>query len=82
MPLCPHRNVAAGHREDLPAYWPTGLKALVASCWAQDPSQRPSFDTVLTQLYNLQMSGEVEHMNDKRPTGNYDPTMDCGCSIM
>jgi serine/threonine protein kinase len=29
------RRVSQGHREELPAFWPKQLKALVAACWAQ-----------------------------------------------
>lgn len=31
----PHPQVAGGHREELPPYWPKPLKQLVAACWAQ-----------------------------------------------
>jgi hypothetical protein len=37
---------------------------------------------VLHQLHQLQMGGEVEHMDDQRPKGDYNPMMDCGCAIM
>jgi mitogen-activated protein kinase kinase kinase 7 len=74
--------VANGHREDLPHYWPFALKDLVASCWAQDPASRPSFAQVLDMLYQLKLTGAVEHMDDRRPKGEYNPVNDCGCAIM
>jgi mitogen-activated protein kinase kinase kinase 7 len=74
--------VANGHREALPLYWPPGLKDLVAACWAQDPTARPSFAGVLDMLHQLKLSGVVEHMDDRRPKGDYNPVNDCGCAIM
>ncbi|KAI8465382.1 MAG: hypothetical protein J3K34DRAFT_396170 [Monoraphidium minutum] len=74
------QRVSEGHREEMPGYWPKPLKALVASCWAQDPAARPSFKSVLQQLYDMRRSGVGEALDALRPRGNYNPTTDCGCS--
>lgn len=75
-------QVAAGHREEMPAYWPQPIKKLIADCWAQDPSKRPSFARILDQLYQMKRGHVAETLDALRPRGNYNPTSDCGCSIM
>jgi mitogen-activated protein kinase kinase kinase 7 len=74
--------VANGHREALPSYWPASVKALVASCWAQDPGARPDFKQVLRQLYAMKQAGVDAEMEKARPKGDYNPVTDCGCCIM
>lgn len=73
------KQVAEGHRESFPGFFPPGLRALIASCWAQDPNERPSFADVLRALVEIKTSGVVEHMDKARPRGSYDPVNDCGC---
>jgi hypothetical protein len=58
------------------------VRALVASCWAQDPRQRPTFKQVLKELYALKQAGVDVTMEGLRPRGDYNPVTDCGCSIM
>lgn len=58
------------------------VRALVSSCWAQDPRQRPTFKQVLKELYALKQAGVDVTMEGLRPRGDYNPVTDCGCSIM
>jgi hypothetical protein len=76
------RAVAAGHREAMPPHWPAALRKLIAACWEHDPAKRPAFKEVLVRLYALKQAGVDEAMEAARPRGDYNPTMDCGCSIM
>lgn len=38
----------------IPPSVPSALRSLMVKCWHQDPSSRPSFDQILTQLDSLQ----------------------------
>jgi len=76
------RQVANGHREELPAHWPAQVKVLISSCWAQDPKARPAFKQILKELYALKQAGVDVVMEGLRPKGDYNPVTDCGCSIM
>jgi serine/threonine protein kinase len=76
------RQVANGHREPLPSYWPSVVKQLISDCWAQDPIQRPGFKDVMKRLYALKQAGVDQEMDRIRPKANYNPVTDCGCCIM
>eukprot|EP00775_Hariotina_reticulata_P010407 gene10407-10565_t len=76
------RQVANGHREPLPPYWPASVKRLITDCWSQDPSRRPGFKEVMKRLYALKQAGVDVEMDRIRPKGNYNPVTDCGCCIM
>eukprot|EP01101_Sappina_pedata_P008391 TRINITY_DN4638_c0_g1_i1.p1 TRINITY_DN4638_c0_g1~~TRINITY_DN4638_c0_g1_i1.p1 ORF type:complete len:638 (+),score=270.87 TRINITY_DN4638_c0_g1_i1:222-1916(+) len=43
-------RVCEGHRAPIPSYIAPGLAALMSNCWANDPSARPTFDTVIDKL--------------------------------
>lgn len=46
-------KVFNGYRPPTPASMPRGLQALLCACWAHDPSQRPSFASIVTRLQRL-----------------------------
>lgn len=48
----------------------------------QDPAQRPSFARILEQLYAMKQERLGEAMDALRPRSNYNPTADCGCTVM
>lgn len=76
------RQVANGHREVIPVYWPAPVRVLISKCWAQDPAQRPGFKEVLKQLYAMKQAGVDVQIEKSRPKGDYNPVTDCGCKIM
>lgn len=49
---------------------------------SQDPAKRPSFARILEQLYAMKQERLGDTLDALRPRGNYNPTTDCGCSIM
>jgi len=44
-----------GLRPPIPAQWPQNLKDLIQQCWHESPSQRPSFQIILSKLDALQL---------------------------
>jgi hypothetical protein len=46
-------KVLKGERPELPEYCPPLLKSLIEECWIQEPSERPSFGIICTQLKYL-----------------------------
>lgn len=75
-------SCSAGFRCAVCTSPPPQVRALVSSCWAQDPRQRPTFKQVLKELYALKHAGVDVTMEGLRPRGDYNPVTDCGCSIM
>ena len=53
-------QVANGYRRPIPDNWPSAIRTLVASCWAEQPSQRPKMTLVAKTLANvLQQPNEM-----------------------
>ena len=53
-------QVANGYRRPIPGNWPSAIRTLVASCWAEQPSQRPKMTLVAKTLADvLQQPNEM-----------------------
>jgi hypothetical protein len=44
------RVVHGGERPPINKKWPDELSSLIASCWAEDPDDRPGFDVIVKKL--------------------------------
>ncbi|KAG1667274.1 hypothetical protein FOA52_012563 [Chlamydomonas sp. UWO 241] len=60
---------AGGEREEIPREWPAPLRVIIAECWAQDPSQRPSFGAITRRLVALQHAGVAEQFPLRKKPG-------------
>lgn len=58
------RVCAEGYRPPIPKRVPAGVAALIQRCWAAEPSDRPTMDSVATTLQALRT--EQEHARPKR----------------
>eukprot|EP00210_Caulerpa_lentillifera_P003495 g3335.t1 len=47
------QGIALGNRPVVPEDWPESFATLVRQCWAQDPTDRPSMNTIVSQLIDL-----------------------------
>eukprot|EP00200_Dunaliella_tertiolecta_P006473 CAMPEP_0202342260 /NCGR_PEP_ID=MMETSP1126-20121109/2900_1 /ASSEMBLY_ACC=CAM_ASM_000457 /TAXON_ID=3047 /ORGANISM="Dunaliella tertiolecta, Strain CCMP1320" /LENGTH=550 /DNA_ID=CAMNT_0048933189 /DNA_START=45 /DNA_END=1697 /DNA_ORIENTATION=+ len=56
------RVISMGYRPPLGDNCPTELRDLIRSCWAQNPSDRPSMDQVVQKLKAMLENGIVESM--------------------
>lgn len=54
-------KILDGHRPNKPAKIPKGLWAIVQRCWAQDPADRPTFETVVQDLAKVLAKDEARH---------------------
>ena len=52
-------RVAGGFRPEIPHRWPPALRALIVSCWAQEPAARPDFCTILEVLQEVGGAGSL-----------------------
>ena len=46
-------QVFSGQKPPVPDDMPASYRALLAQCWATDPSERPKFNAVLRQLCDM-----------------------------
>ena len=46
-------QVFSGQKPPVPDDMPASYKAVLAQCWATDPSERPRFQAVLPQLCSI-----------------------------
>ena len=46
-------------RPKMPATAPEKLKILIEDCWSNDPKARPTFESILTTLYNMKQDQET-----------------------
>ena len=53
-------KVARGYRVPIPSRWPEPVRELVASCWAQEPEDRPSMDDVARMIVSWRRRGGRE----------------------
>ncbi|KAK9828455.1 hypothetical protein WJX72_000073 [[Myrmecia] bisecta] len=60
-------EVANNARPILPERWPKQLRDLIAACWAQDPTDRPSSAELLKRLQSLQDESVAEVMDAAVP---------------
>lgn len=54
----PYRARHEGRRPEVPVWVPPPLSGLIQMAWAQDPAQRPGFDSILQQLNSIK--GQME----------------------
>ena len=50
-------SVLSGFRPYLPSDWPAEVKTLLTKCWSSNLSDRPSMDTILESLLDIQEKG-------------------------
>jgi hypothetical protein len=74
-------QVAGGFRQPLPASWPVALQDIIASCWQQDQSLRPTMTEVIPRLRGLIASGELDTWEHGQHGLGGRGGCDC-CSIM
>ncbi len=55
-------KVAGGYRPKMPFYTPPAWKALIESCWHQDPNKRPLFQQIVESLISDSFS--MDNPND------------------
>ncbi len=62
--------VRGNTRPPLPANAPEELKALLISCWDEDPTQRPSFADIIAKLQNIdpQYAGDDNEVKQEKCT--------------
>jgi len=53
MPRVANEKILAGERPHLPNQCPERLRTLIQNCWSHDPSKRPSFDDICSELRHL-----------------------------
>jgi len=56
-----------GLRPDLPSYVPTPLAELVARCWQQDASLRPSFEEIYSRLGTIEAAEALRDLPSAAP---------------
>ncbi len=49
-----------GLRPEIPSYCPDEYRALMESCWADNPDDRPAFGVVLKQLFQMKRDADAE----------------------
>lgn len=57
-------KVAQGYRRDMPKHWPQALKDLVALCWSQSPSDRPTAVELVAKLKSAALAAEVTEWDE------------------
>eukprot|EP00210_Caulerpa_lentillifera_P003494 g3334.t1 len=67
------QGIALGNRPVVPEDWPESFATLVRQCWAQDPADRPSMNTIVSQLIDLR--GDNWIVSER-------PVRGCGCCSM
>ncbi|GIL57301.1 hypothetical protein Vafri_12551 [Volvox africanus] len=70
-------KVSEGYRPPLPPAWPQAVKELIAVCWHQDASLRPSMAWVKERLMQMQAEGMPEEMQCRIL-----PPPACNCTVM
>ncbi len=48
-----YAQVANGYRRPIPSMWPSALRTLIETCWAEQPEKRPSMKLVFRTLTDL-----------------------------
>jgi len=66
-------KVARGYRVPIPSRWPEPVRELVASCWAQEPEDRPSMDDVARMIVRW---GKEKRRERKERDGGWGSGMD------
>ncbi|GIL89803.1 hypothetical protein Vretifemale_17566 [Volvox reticuliferus] len=70
-------KVSEGYRPPLPPACPPPVRELIAMCWHQDASLRPSMSWVKERLMQMQAEGVPAEMQDRIV-----PPSGCGCTVM
>lgn len=60
-------QVANGYRRPIPSQWPSSLRTLIGTCWAEVPEKRPAMKLVLRTLTDLQ--SQPEQLRNLDPKG-------------
>ena len=60
-------QVANGYRRPIPSQWPSSLRTLIGTCWAEVPERRPAMKLVLRTLTDLQ--SQPEQLRNLDPKG-------------
>jgi serine/threonine protein kinase len=63
-------KVARGYRVPIPSRWPEPVRELVASCWAQEPEDRPSMDDVARMIVSWRGGRRGGRERKKNGAGN------------
>ncbi|CAM9636717.1 unnamed protein product, partial [Hapterophycus canaliculatus] len=61
--------IRGSHRPPINKKWPTSWSNLMQSCWAEDPTKRPSFAKVGDLLQGMLQDGIDRNWNKAPPTG-------------
>jgi len=66
------KTVCKGRRAPIPLYVLPKLADLIAVCWANEPSKRPSFDDIIPTLEQIENSLPQQNFESPYPGYYYD----------